>query len=839
MTISYQPGLLYIDGKFQSGYALEVDADGFITCLGPARETSATPHRMPGRALLPGMIDVHSHSFQRALRGRAESRRRSGPDFWSWRNIMYRCALALTPEEIYDVARMAFLEMALAGITTVGEFHYLHRTPTGEPYDDPNLLAHQVIRAAQSVGIRIVLLRCAYVRAGFNLPPDAGQIRFLEPDADAFIRHSETLQSEIASLPTVTFGIAPHSVRAVPQPYLKTITDWAHAKSLPIHMHVSEQPAEIVIRLPCAEYGTTPFEFLDNLGLLTPDFTAIHAIHLHPGEIERMARGKITVGACPTTERNLGDGILCADKLIDAGVSIAFGTDSHTQTDALEQARELESNLRLTHLQRAVLDGRQGESLPRLLLRLRHKLRRTITAHRQRHPRSRQTSGTSLPSISPRHPSPEAFPKSCSPTWSSACRHAASAMLSLPERPSWNRVNTPCNRKSSKRSIACKSVSERNYDVGAENPFADLVAIPSSISSLSNEPMIERILQFFEPLGWYHRIFRYQDAAGVEKLNLIISPQPLNGTTIEAELAIVCHTDTVPYSSAWPDATTLIEREGMLHGCGACDVKGFLSCMIAAASDLNAARLSKQLCMVFTSDEEVGCRGARILVEQAALRPRYAIVGEPTSLIPSRAGKGYCLAAISVQGKAAHSAYPSVGHSAIFAAAKLIAEIERLGKELAAHRNDAFDPPYTTLNIGKIDGGTAKNIVPAECSFLVEWRPIPNQPLPFVADQLQQLATRFSTDHVEIDVDIQRMDPGFETPTDSPVIQALLGDSRTSVQTIAFGTEAPWLARMGAEAVVIGPGSMLTAHSPRECVPIKELDDCVHMLRTAIERLCK
>lgn len=365
MTISYQPDLLYVDGEFRSGYALEVGADGIITDVGPVGDGSTTVQRMPGRALLPGMIDVHSHSFQRALRGRAESRRRSGPDFWSWRNIMYRCALALTPEEIYDVARMAFLEMACAGITTVGEFHYLHRTPTGESYEDPNLLAKQIIRAAQSVGIRIVLLRCAYVRSGFNLPPDAGQIRFLEPDAETFIRSSESLQNEIALLPTVTFGIAPHSVRAVPQPYLKTVADWARAKSLSIHMHVSEQPAEIDA---CrAEYGMTPFEFLDDLDLLTSDFTAIHAIHLHPGEVERMARGKITVGACPTTERNLGDGILCTDKLIDAGVSIAFGTDSHTQTDAFEQARELESNLRLTHLQRAVLDGRHGESLPRLL----------------------------------------------------------------------------------------------------------------------------------------------------------------------------------------------------------------------------------------------------------------------------------------------------------------------------------------------------------------------------------------------------------------------------------------------------------------------------------------
>lgn len=374
--------------------------------------------------------------------------------------------------------------------------------------------------------------------------------------------------------------------------------------------------------------------------------------------------------------------------------------------------------------------------------------------------------------------------------------------------------------------------------ISPKEVLRQLVAIPS-VSSLSNQPMIECILHFFWPLGWHHRILRYQDAAGIEKLNLIVSTQPLTENTIQAELAIVCHTDTVPYSAAWPQATTLIERDGMLHGCGACDVKGFLSCMIAAASDVNAARLSKQLCMVFTSDEEIGCRGARFLVDRQALKTRYAIVGEPTSLIPSRAGKGYCLAAISVHGKAAHSAYPDVGHSAIFAAAKLIVEIELLGTELTKHRNNAFDPPYTTLNIGEIHGGIAKNIVPAECLFLVEWRPIPDQPLQLVADRLHELAARFSTDHIEIDIDIQRMDSGFETPTASPVIQSLLGNSRTSVQTIAFGTEAPWMTRMGAEAVVIGPGSMLTAHSPRECVPIKELDDCVHMLHTAIERLCK
>ena len=368
MSISYQPDLMLVDGNFRRNCSLEVGDDGKILSI--SKDSEADPktviHQLSRCALLPGMIDVHSHSFQRALRGKAESRRRSGPDFLSWRNSIYRCALALTPEDIYDVARMAFLEMMLAGITTVGEFHYLHRSPDGSAYDDPNLLAKQVIRAAESVGIRIVLLRCAYVRAGFDLPPDPGQVRFLEPDADTFVRHADDLRDEIGRMSSsISFGLAPHSIRAVPRPYLQTVAAWANKHGLPLHMHVAEQPAEIEASI--AEYGVAPFQLLDELGLLTRDFTAIHAIHLGAGDIERMARGKITVGACPTTERNLGDGILCADQLIDAGVSIALGTDSHTQTDALENARELESNLRLRHLQRAVLDGRQGRPLASLL----------------------------------------------------------------------------------------------------------------------------------------------------------------------------------------------------------------------------------------------------------------------------------------------------------------------------------------------------------------------------------------------------------------------------------------------------------------------------------------
>jgi acetylornithine deacetylase len=353
--------------------------------------------------------------------------------------------------------------------------------------------------------------------------------------------------------------------------------------------------------------------------------------------------------------------------------------------------------------------------------------------------------------------------------------------------------------------------------------------------------MVEWIQRFFEPLGWHQRVFCYEDDAGVEKVNLIVSPKEMSAGSVDAELAIVCHTDTVPFGSEWVDATDLRDRDGMLHGCGACDVKGFLSCMLAAVSDLDGTQLRRQLCLVFTSDEEVGCRGARHLLKEQALRTRYAIVGEPTSLVPARAGKGYCLVRVCVKGRAAHSAYPEAGRSAIFSAARLLREIEELAQELRSSCNEAFSPPWTTLNVGEIHGGTAKNVIPAKCFFLLEWRPVPGQRPELVLDRLRALIGRFSEageDQAAIEVELLRIEDGFETSVDSAIVRALQMHPNAPVQTIAFGTEAPWLAKMCAEAVVIGPGSMLTAHSPRECVPVAELDGCVQLLRTAIQRIC-
>jgi formimidoylglutamate deiminase len=318
------------------------------------------------------MVNAHSHAFQRVIRGRTEYRGALARDsFWTWREQMYVAASRLTPEDIYDASRMAFLEMALGGITTVGEFHYLHRTPEGSEYEDPNLLAKQVVCAAQDVGVRIALLRVAYARAGHSKEPDPRQLRFIESDADTYARNTESLINDLArtesnedagldvdaSLEGATrrawVGVAPHSVRAVPVEYLCALRDFADARSLPLHMHVAEQPAEVSACVE--ETGRTPVALLADEGLLGPRFTGVHAVHITPEEIEQLRAARACVCACPTTERNLGDGVVPADALLEAGVPVALGTDSHAQIDLLEDARELEYHLRLVRLERNVL----------------------------------------------------------------------------------------------------------------------------------------------------------------------------------------------------------------------------------------------------------------------------------------------------------------------------------------------------------------------------------------------------------------------------------------------------------------------------------------------------
>ena len=351
---AWLPDLIYAGNRFQSDLALASDAHGRIEKLVSSKELREPIH-LANRALLPGLINAHSHAFQRVIRGRTEYRTSNEKNsFWTWREMMYSAATRLTPEDIYDASRMAFLEMALTGITSVGEFHYIHNQPDGSPYDDPNHLAKEVVRAARDVGLRIALLRVAYARSGFQSEPNPRQVRFIEADPDIYLDNVTKLRKDLALMDGQAWvGVAPHSVRAVPLDYLKEVVRFGNQHQMPIHMHVAEQPAEVSACIE--EYGRSPVALLETEGLLSERFTGVHVIHITPKAARMLSQADAMVCACPTTERNLGDGIVPVDTLFRDHVRVSLGTDSQVQIDLLEDARELEYHLRLQKMERVVL----------------------------------------------------------------------------------------------------------------------------------------------------------------------------------------------------------------------------------------------------------------------------------------------------------------------------------------------------------------------------------------------------------------------------------------------------------------------------------------------------
>jgi len=372
-----------------------------------------------------------------------------------------------------------------------------------------------------------------------------------------------------------------------------------------------------------------------------------------------------------------------------------------------------------------------------------------------------------------------------------------------------------------------------------EQTLAELVGI-DSVSSRSNAEIVSYLAARCEATGFKINRFPFIDDYGVEKINLTALAGAEFSGLHAIELVLVGHTDTVPYDPNWTEALQLTERDGKLFGRGACDTKAFIAATLTAIEMIDLTQLKQSLALVFTADEEIGCLGAKRLADAHPFNARYAIVGEPTSLQPMRAGKGYCVAEITVRGREAHSAYPQLGASAIFRAARLIERIEGIAEELKNDRRDAFDPPHMTVNVGIIKGGTAKNIIAGECRFTLEWRTIPGQESDYVLNLVRRAVEDLQKHDPDFvcEIDAGRADQSFETSGDSQLVRFLEESSGNTSGTVAFGTEAPSMIALGAEAVVFGPGDIRVAHQTGEFVPIDQLNECVRILRHAIERFC-
>jgi formiminoglutamate deiminase len=290
---------------------------------------------------LPALANAHSHAFQRALRGRTQ---RGSGSFWTWREQMYGLAERLDPESYLALARATYAEMALAGVTTVGEFHYLHHGPGGARYEDPNEMGRVLITAAAAAGIRITLIDSCYLHGGIGEPPEGAQRRFSDGSADAWVERVADL-APLDHGESVRIGSAIHSMRAVDPDSAFTVSGWAWTNEQPLHAHVSEQPAE---NEACIEaYGRTPTALLAHAGVLEGSFTAVHATHLSEDDVRLLGTARACCCVCPTTERDLADGIGRMRPLRDAGASLALGSDSHAMIDLFEEARAVELDERL------------------------------------------------------------------------------------------------------------------------------------------------------------------------------------------------------------------------------------------------------------------------------------------------------------------------------------------------------------------------------------------------------------------------------------------------------------------------------------------------------------
>ncbi|MFE0347841.1 formimidoylglutamate deiminase [Streptomyces griseoluteus] len=327
----------WLGGIVEPGVLVEV-ADGRITAV-----RTGTPAPPPGAEILrgltlPGLANAHSHAFHRALRGTVQV---GSGTFWTWREVMYSVADRLTPDTYHALARAVYAEMALAGITCVGEFHYLHHAPGGTPYADPNAMGEALIAAAAEAGIRITLLDTAYLSAGFGEPPNHHQLRFSDGTAHAWAERCSVLKAQEHA----RIGAAVHSVRAVPAAQLTTVAGWAQERRAPLHVHLSEQTAENDACL--AAHGVTPARLLADHGVLGPRTTGVHNTHLTGEDITLLGGSGTGTCMCPTTERDLADGIGPAAALQGAGSPLSLGSDSHAVIDLLEEARAMELDERL------------------------------------------------------------------------------------------------------------------------------------------------------------------------------------------------------------------------------------------------------------------------------------------------------------------------------------------------------------------------------------------------------------------------------------------------------------------------------------------------------------
>ncbi|RLN51304.1 hypothetical protein BBJ29_003048 [Phytophthora kernoviae] len=812
------PELTWTGAQFERDVHVLVGADGLIQSVKSSADAdavdvaNATVHKLPGRALLPGMVNAHSHAFQRGLRGLGETYPKDAAQssFWTWREEMYKLVGGMSEQHIYDLTRQCFSEMRDVGITSVGEFHYFHHGRPGEGNNGHEFAYDEtVLRAAKDVGIRIVLLNAYYEHGGFQRAPMAeSQKRFKVDSHEVYWNQMDTLLAKVKEDSTQSLGVVAHSMRAVEVPDIVKLHEESVRRGLVFHIHLEEQTKE-VDDCKATHDGETPMALLLKNLKIDEKFTAVHCTWTKADELKQFVEKKGNVCICPLTEGNLGDGFpsiaSCSDR-------VCLGTDCNARVDMCEEMRWLEYAHRLHQSRRGVCTDSTSESdLAKLLFRYGTKngaeslnlkvgeIKEGYAADFALVDFEEEQLKFSTPSslmgafIFGANGSSVVKATSVNGKW----RDTASKKV---EQPASATGTVPDEHQAQIEAAAALA------DVNSDDVLKLAIGINSIVSTSGEEATVGKAIQeWLTTRGWnvhMQKVPPQPDATVKADRYNVYATQSDSKTP---KLMFNSHMDTVPpYLPPRIDETTL-------YGRGACDAKSLIAGQMIAAQKLVEAGLGDDVQLLFVVSEETDHSGMK-KANELNVNPEHLIVGEPTALKMSRIQKGVLKIQLTQNGVAAHSGYPHLGDSAID---PMIDVLYDLKKEAWPSSEECGS---TDLNIGLLNGGQAANALAEESSAMLMFR-LTTEP-----DVIYKRVEEIVAGRVGMKL----------YSANAPVRLTVVEGYDTGVA--CFNTDVPYF-NFDGKAYLVGAGSITDAHCPREFIMLEDLKGVVDYYFTLGKRL--
>ncbi|KUF83820.1 carboxypeptidase [Phytophthora nicotianae] len=784
------PELTWTGEAFERDVHVSVGADGLIQSVERSADAdaSATVHKLPGRALLPGMVNAHSHAFQRGLRGLGETYPKDSAQssFWTWREEMYKLVGGMSEQQIYDLTRQCFSEMRDAGITSVGEFHYFHHGRPGEGKDGHEFAYDEtVLRAARDVGIRIVLLNAYYEHGGFQRAPMVeSQKRFKVDSHEVYWKQMDALLSKLADDPTQSLGVVAHSMRAVEVPDIVKLHEESVRRGLVFHIHLEEQTKE-VDDCKAAHDGETPMGLLLKHLKIDEKFTAVHCTWTKADELKQFVEKKGNVCICPLTEGNLGDGFpfiaSCSDR-------VCLGTDCNARVDMCEEMRWLEYAHRLHQSRRGVCTDSTSETdLAKLLFRYGTKNGAESLNLQVGEIKEGYAADFALVDIE------EEQLKFSTPSSLMGAfifgANGSSVVKATSVNGKWRETISKKVQETPKSDDSAVS-DEHKAQIEAAAALADVnsddvvklaIGLNSIVSTSGDEAAVgQAIADWLTTRGWtvHKQKVPPQSDAAVKADRYNVYATRSNSKT--PRLLFNSHMDTVPpYLPPRIDSTTL-------YGRGACDAKSLIAGQMIAAQKLVEAGFGNDVQVLYVVSEETDHSGMK-KANELNVKPAHMIVGEPTALKMSKMQKGVLKIQLTQKGVAAHSG------------TELVASLDQ---HIVANSSRSY------LNIGLLNGGQAANALAEQSSAMLMFRLV-TEP-----DVIYKRVEEIVAGRVEMKL----------YTSNAPVHLTTVEGYDTGVA--CFNTDIPYF-NFDGKAYLVGAGSITDAHCPREFIKLDDLKSVV------------